>query len=268
MSNRSQRYCVNSELFEAVELTCGVPQGSNLGPLLFLIYINDLPNCLETATPIMFADDTNITIAAKSIPELQLIINSELKNLHQWLITNRLSLNDAKTEFMIVGSRQRLLVHNEHISIEMDEKPIKRVNEAKSLREQIDENLTWTRNVENISKKIPSAIGGLKRVRIHSTPLRLLQHCLNITLNDKLQKLQNRDASAITKYPYNASSSELFSKLGWNGLSTRPKKHNRGHPKTSHFPKWAVLVGKWVVLTPKMGSSENWASQKNPQYLL
>ena len=110
LSNRSQRCCVNGQLSEAVNLTCGVPQGSNLGPLLFLIYINDLPNCLETATPRMFADDTNITIAAKSLPELQLIINSELKNVHQWLITNRLSLNVAKTEFMVVGSRQRLLV--------------------------------------------------------------------------------------------------------------------------------------------------------------
>ena len=167
LSNRCQRCCVNVELSEVVKLTCGVPQGSNLGPLLFLIYINDLPNCLETATPRMFADDTNITTAAKSVPELQLIINSELKNLYQWLITNRLSLNVAKTEleFMTVGSRQRLLVHNEHISIEMEGKPIKRVNEAKSLGVQIDEHLTWARHVENVANKIASAIGALKRVR-------------------------------------------------------------------------------------------------------
>jgi tRNA threonylcarbamoyladenosine modification (KEOPS) complex Pcc1 subunit len=80
---------------------------------LFLIYINDLPNCLVRASPRMFADDTNIniSIAANSVTELQQIINSELKNLHQWLLANRLSLNVAKTEFMIIGSRQRLLVH-------------------------------------------------------------------------------------------------------------------------------------------------------------
>ena len=103
LSNRSQRCCVNGELSETAKITCGVPQGTNLGRLLFLIYINDLPNCLDRASPRMFADDTNII------------------------------LNVAKTEFMIIGSRQRLLVHdNEHIRIEIDGKTIKRVNETKS----------------------------------------------------------------------------------------------------------------------------------------
>ena len=69
----------------SVKITFGVPQGSNLGPLLFLIYINDLPNCLRTASSRMFADDTNISIATKSVTELEPLINSELQNLHQWL---------------------------------------------------------------------------------------------------------------------------------------------------------------------------------------
>ena len=243
LSNRSQRYCVNGELSETAKITCGVPQGTNLGPLLFLIYINDLPNCLDRASPRMFADDTNISIAANSVTELEQIINSELKNLHQWLLANRLSLNVAKTEFMIIGSRQRLLVHdNEHIRIEIDGKTIKRVNETKSLGLQIDEHLTWARHVENISKKIASAIGALKRIRQFidtNTALKIygklmqphFDYCssvwdgLNITLNDKLQKLQNKAARVITKSQYDASSRYLFSKLGWDNLLTRRKKH-------------------------------------------
>jgi hypothetical protein len=74
LSNRSQRCCVNGELSETAIITCGVPQSSNLGPLLFLIYINDLPNCLAKASPRMFADDTNISIAANSVTELEQII--------------------------------------------------------------------------------------------------------------------------------------------------------------------------------------------------
>ena len=243
LSNRSQRCCVNDELSEAVPITCGVPQGSNLGPLLFLIYINDLPNCLNRASPRMFADDTNISIAANSVMELEPLVNSELKNLHQWLVTNRLSLNIAKTEFMIIGSRQRLLVHsNEHINIEIDGIAIKKVNETKSLRLQIDEHLTWARHVENISKKIASAIGALKRVRQFidtNTALKIygaliqpyFDYCssvwdgLNITLDNKLQKLQNRAARVITESRYDASASDLFSKLGWHNLSIRRKKH-------------------------------------------
>ncbi len=209
---------------------------------MFLIYINDLPNCLKRASPRMFADDTNISIAAKSVAELELMINSEMKNLHQWLITNRLSLNVAKTEFMIIGSRQRLLVHNDHISIEIDGKAIERVYETKSLGLQIDEHLTWARHVENVSKKIASAIGALKRVRQFidtDTALKIyialiqpyFDYCgavwdgLNITLNDKLQKLQNRAARIITKSRYDTSSSELFGKLGWDNLLIRRKKH-------------------------------------------
>ncbi|CAB3990185.1 Hypothetical predicted protein, partial [Paramuricea clavata] len=74
LNNRSQRYCVNGELSETAKITCGVPQVSNLGPLLFLIYINDLPNCLDRASPRMFADDTNISIAANSVTELEQIL--------------------------------------------------------------------------------------------------------------------------------------------------------------------------------------------------
>ena len=101
--------------------------------MILLIYINDLPNCLNRPSPRMFADDTSISIAANSAMELELSINSELKNLHQWLVTNRFNLNISKTD-TVFGSRQRLFVHsNEHINIEIDRMAIKNVNETKSL---------------------------------------------------------------------------------------------------------------------------------------
>lgn len=74
------------------------------GPLLFLIFINDSPNCLTTAIPRMYADDTSISFAASSLPELECTINGELANFHKWLIVNKLSLNIVKTELMLIGS--------------------------------------------------------------------------------------------------------------------------------------------------------------------
>ena len=87
----------NIHMSTASTVTCGVPQGSILGPLLFLMYINDLPNCLRDAAPRMFADDTNITSFAKTVADLKIAVTSELNNLICWLRANRLSLNVAKT---------------------------------------------------------------------------------------------------------------------------------------------------------------------------
>ena len=102
LKGRKQYVFYNGETSDVKEITCGVPQGSVLGPLLFLIYINDLPNISEKLQFFLFADDTNIYDESKDLKELEKTVNGELKKLTLWLNVNRLALNVKKTNFVIL----------------------------------------------------------------------------------------------------------------------------------------------------------------------
>ena len=101
LTSRMQRCNLNNHLSSASPLNCGVPQGSIIGPRLYLIYVNDLPNCLNVGTPRMYADDTNVTFSAATIPDLESQINRDLKYIDRWLKANKLGLDVSKTEFMV-----------------------------------------------------------------------------------------------------------------------------------------------------------------------
>ena len=96
------------KMSHASEIRCGVPKGSNLGPILLLLYINELPNCLESSQANVFADDTNIVCAGSDLNEIEINLKNDLKNVNNWLKCNKLTLNGTKTEYMIIGSGDRL----------------------------------------------------------------------------------------------------------------------------------------------------------------
>ena len=104
-----QQFCVANGVSSGKSLiSCGVLQGSILGPLLFLTFINDLPKRLDFSIGRSFADDTNLTFSAINLLELQDEMNNDLGKIFAWLCSNKLSLKILKTEFMVIGSWQRI----------------------------------------------------------------------------------------------------------------------------------------------------------------
>jgi hypothetical protein len=102
----------------------------------------------------MYADDTNISFQSNKLDELEDLMNIELGKLEEWLNVNKLSLNVAKIEFMVIGSRQRRATFDDHeINVFVGNDQIERVNCSKPLGLKIDENLTWKRHIDEISKK-------------------------------------------------------------------------------------------------------------------
>ena len=109
LSNRKQYVTYNGIVSKTGKVNCGVPQGSILGPLLFLLYINDLSTVSEACMSILFADDTNISFTGKNLQTMITVINEELVKVQEWLYCNKLSLNVLKTHYMIFTSRNKCM---------------------------------------------------------------------------------------------------------------------------------------------------------------
>ena len=122
------------------DTSCGVPQGSVLGPLLFLIYINDLPNTSKLFSFCLFADDTNIYCESDDLTLLTRKVKKERKNVKLWLDSNKLALNIGKSNFVLFHSSQMKLTAN--IRLKVGKQDIQRTKYAKFLGVLMDEHLS------------------------------------------------------------------------------------------------------------------------------
>ena len=178
LSGRTQSTQIGSSAVSRKErIVCGVPQGSVLGPLLFLIYVNDMYRSSNKFEFYLFADDTNLLLAEKDLKNLEIIANEELFNLYEWLNSNKLSLNTAKSNFVLFHSYQRKLRHEVNLKIfDNNSKQLvslERKTYVKYLGVLIDGSLSWKYHIDYISTKISKGIGIIARLR-HLVPFTTL----------------------------------------------------------------------------------------------
>jgi hypothetical protein len=184
----------------------------------------------------MYADDTHLTYASNNIDDIDHHLNEDLAKVSEQLVANKLTLNQPKTEFMLIGSCQRISTFNSCPSLTINDIPIKQV----SHRVLLDENLTWNVHIEKLCKKVASGIGALKHMRpfVPLSTMQLIYNCLvqpyfdyccvvwdscGSSLPDKLQKLQNGAARVLTSSNYDTNTEFPIEKLSWKNLESKGK---------------------------------------------
>ena len=224
--NRTQSCNINGKISSYNPATCGVPQGSILGPLLFILYMNHLSFAVDNAETTIYADDTSMYRAFNNINSLTDELIPAFGKICEWLKSNKLALNSLKTEFMIIGRSHGLnnldsLPESTPYLISIESSYIRRVKQVKYLELIVDDKLKWEEHmyIEYISSKIIPNIGVLKRTRafipqhslqtLYRTMIEpYLRYCnivwgqRNKTLLGKLQTLQNKAARTIASLRY------------------------------------------------------------------
>ena len=150
----------NNGKTELLEIICGIPQGLILGPLLFIIFINNLSQVSDILQPIMFADDTNLFCSSNDIKTLFLNTNLELKKISEWFRANKLSLNEDKTTFTLfhrIQDRDNLPLRLPILKI--NDYDIKRSSSIKFLGVLVDEHLSWTDHINILENKLSKNLG-------------------------------------------------------------------------------------------------------------
>ena len=165
------------------DINCGVPQGSILGPTLFLIYINNLAFVTRILDPILYADDTNLFYESKNLNEEIEVINSELKLVENWCSRNKPTVNMDKTNFIIIKSYQNRFQLNKKLKLFGND-----LNETESIKflgVYIDKNLTWESDINHVNKQMRS-MSSLMVKSSEFLPRHVLKLIYNAFINSKI----------------------------------------------------------------------------------
>ena len=223
LTNRKQYTFLNGHNSTLKEIKCGVPQGSLLGPLLFILYINDFCRSSNILSFILFADDSNVFFSHDNSNTLINIVNSELDKLTAWIRANKLSLNLQKTKYMFFSNT----VEDLPSDVIFDNTSLERVSNIKFLGITVDDKLSWKSHIVNISNTISRNIGVINKLKyfIPSSSLLTLYSSLILpylnygilawgntqkALLDKLLLLQKKSLRIIFNKPSHFHTNQLF----------------------------------------------------------
>ena len=235
LSDRSQYVNIQNVNSTKQDIKCGVPQGSVLGPLLFLLYINDLPTATEFFTS-LFADDTGFLLSSPNLEEIFLKANTELSKAATWFQANKLSLNVSKTKF-IVFRNNKMVLDEQICKLKIGNEDIERIGNNctdkyyKFVGIRMDEFLSWEHQTNHVSSKIASATFALNQVKnflpqyirkmIYNSLIRShleygiltwgIKKSKNIT---KIITLQKKAVRNVAKRGYSSHTDPLFGMLG------------------------------------------------------
>jgi hypothetical protein len=242
-----QKVDINGSLSSSLEILFGVLQGSNLGPLLFLCYINDIFSATDLAT-FLFADDTSCLAEHKNLHDLILYVNDELRKLANWFRANRMAVNISKTNYIIFHTKGKKVdmqglnikfdcneinppSYDPNLSFNLerihDNHPDPKMRNFKLLGVFFDENLTFNKHAQNLCVKLTRAIYCLRRVTHFVSPKSLkalyfslfhshllycpiILNCISQTNLASISRLQRKAIRVITKAAYNADTEPLF----------------------------------------------------------
>lgn len=201
----------------------GVPQGSILGPLLFIVYTNDLPQSLSHCYAVMFADDTTLFKSSTNVQHLFDMVNKDLMALADWFRANQLSLNVGKTNYMVIGNH----VVADNMQLHIEGNRLEKQSNVKFLGIHLDDKLTWKNHIAHVNAKLSKSMYVLNSMKryVHGRHLKMLYYTMVQTyLNygiviwgaasqtslDRTKKLQKKALRIITFSAYNANTIPLF----------------------------------------------------------
>ena len=233
LTGRRQYVQLDDEKSFSLEIKCGVPQGSILGPLLYLLYVNDI--CKACSCEILsFADDTTMYLSDSNIDTLYKNANVEINKLYQWFCANKLSLNATKTKYIVIRPKNKKWNLEQHSILIKDTQLTRIGNDCKDqcfkfLGLHIDEALTWQKHIKSINSKIARALFSIKQVK-HCLPSSSLITLYNALIQPHLTYgiiawgssapsvlkstfvLQKRAIRLINGVKYNSHTDHLFRK--------------------------------------------------------